>query len=108
LPLEALMLECGGFKDIAAGKVSELVYWKVTGSGQKPVEKKSIKPKDYSVGEMIADAAAGLQELVERFDDPATPYLSQPHADAKPRFSDYEHLARTKEWGVSGDEEDAA
>jgi len=108
LPLEALILECGGFDKITAGKVNELVYWKVTGSGQKPVEKKSVKPKDYSVGEMIADAATGLQELVERFDDPATPYLSQPHADAKPRFSDYEHLARTKEWGVSGDEEDAA
>ncbi len=108
LPLEGLMLECGGFEKITAGQVSELVYWKVTGSGQKPVEKKSVKPKDYSVGEMIADAATGLQELVERFDDPATPYLSQPHADAKPRFSDYEHLARTKEWGVSGDEEEAA
>ena len=108
LPLEALILECGGFDKITAGKVSELVYWKVTGSGRTPVEKKSVRPKDYSVSEMIADAATGLQELVERFDDPTTPYLSQPHADAKPRFSDYDHLARTKEWGVSGDEEEAA
>ncbi len=108
LPLEALMLERGGFKDIATGTVNELVYWKVTGSGRVPVEKKSIHPKDYSVGEMVTDAEAGLKELVARFDDQATSYLSQPHADAKPRFSDYEHLARTKEWGVSGDEEEAA
>ena len=108
LPLEALMLERSGFEKITAGQVNELVYWKVTGSGQKPVEKKSIKPKDYSVGEMIADAETGLKELVERFDDAGTPYLSQPHADAKPRFSDYEHLARTKEWGVSGEEGEEA
>jgi ATP-dependent helicase/nuclease subunit B len=108
LPLEGLMLECGGFEKIPSGKVSELVYWKVTGSGQKPVEKKSAQPKNYSVEEMIADAATGLQGLVERFDKAATPYLSQPHADAKPRFSDYDHLARVKEWGVSGDDEEAA
>ena len=108
LPLEALMLERGGFEKITAGQVNELVYWKVTGSGQKPVEKKSVTPKDYSVSDMISDAEAGLKGLVESFDNVKTPYLSQPHADAKPRFSDYEHLARTKEWGVSGDEEDTA
>jgi ATP-dependent helicase/nuclease subunit B len=104
LPLEALMLERGGFEKIPAGKTSALVYWKVTGSGQKPVEKKSVAPKDYSITQMIEDAEAGLKALVERFDDAATPYLSQPRADAKPRFSDYDHLARIKEWGVSGDE----
>jgi ATP-dependent helicase/nuclease subunit B len=104
LPLEALMLERGGFEKIPAGKASALVYWKVTGSGQKPVEKKSVTPKDYSVEQMVADAEAGLKALVDRFDDAATPYLSQPRADARPRFSDYEHLARTKEWGVAGDD----
>lgn len=105
LPLEALLLEKGGFGQIPAGKVSDLVYWKVTGSGQRPVEKKSVRPKDYSVEQMIEDAGTGLKALVERFDDPATPYLSQPRADAKPRFSDYEHLSRIREWGISGDDE---
>jgi ATP-dependent helicase/nuclease subunit B len=108
LPLEALMLERGGFEKISAGAVTELVYWKVTGSGQKPVEKKSVLPKGYSVAEMVTDAEAGLKALVEKFDDPATPYLSQPRTGAKPRFSDYEHLARTKEWGVLDDEGEEA
>jgi ATP-dependent helicase/nuclease subunit B len=108
LPLEALILERGGFENIPSGTVDALVYWKVTGSGQKPVEKKSVSPKEYSVGQMVADAEVGLKALVERFDDAATPYISQPRAAAKPRFSDYEHLARTREWGVSGDDGDEA
>ncbi len=108
LPLEALILEKGGFDKIPAGKVSELIYWKVTGSGQRPVERKTIRSKDYSLEQMITDAECGLKELVQKFDDPAVPYISQPRADHKPRFSDYEHLARVKEWAISGDDEDEA
>ncbi|MFH1157991.1 MAG: double-strand break repair protein AddB [Pseudomonadota bacterium] len=107
LPLEAVILEKGGFEKIS-GKVSELIYWKVTGSGQNPVEKKSAVPKDASADQIIADAEAGLKALVARFDDASTPYLSRPRHDAKPRFSDYEHLARTKEWSVAGDDGEEA
>jgi len=32
--------------------------------------------------------------LVDRFDDPAVPYLAVPVPARKPRFSDYEHLER--------------
>lgn len=106
LPLEAMMLENGAFKDIAAGgKTSQLVYWKVTGSGQKPVEMSFVKPKDYTIDDMVADAYQGLSDLIEKFKDETTPYISQPRADAKPKFSDYEHLARVKEWSISGDDE---
>jgi ATP-dependent helicase/nuclease subunit B len=105
LPLEALMLAKGAFDGIPAGETSELVYWKVTGSGQKPVEQVTISGKDFSVADMTAAAEDGLLTLVEKFDDPATPYLSQPRADAKPKFSDYNHLARVREWGLSGDDE---
>ena len=108
LPLEALMLEKGAFEKIPAGTVQDLVYWKVTGSGQKPVEKKSVTPKEYSISQMIADAESGLKALVAEFDNAATPYLSQPRASALPRFSDYAHLARVKEWGVSGEDGEEA
>ncbi|HYD18210.1 MAG TPA: double-strand break repair protein AddB [Patescibacteria group bacterium] len=108
LPLEALMLQQGAFKDIPAGPVSDLVYWRVTGSGQKPVESKSVIGKDHDLGSVVEQAATGLISLVEKFDDPATPYFSQPRAEAKSRFSDYEHLARVKEWSIAGEEEEAA
>ncbi len=106
LPLEALMLRRGGFDKIKDGNVSALIYWKVTGSGRMPVEKKEVNPKGVNIEDLIAEAEAGLRKLVASFDDPETPYRSQPRADAKPQYSDYEHLARVKEWGVSGDDDD--
>jgi len=38
-----------------------------------------------------------LRELIEQFDDPATPYRVVPAAQWKPRFSDYAQLERRDE-----------
>ena len=43
---------------------------------------------------LVDRVLAKLRGLVERFDDPATPYLAMPVAARRPRFSDYEHLER--------------
>ncbi len=52
---------------------------------------------------MLAERArAGLAQLVAAFDDPETPYESRPRAEWAPRYSDYEHLARVKEWSAPG------
>jgi ATP-dependent helicase/nuclease subunit B len=58
---------------------------------------------------MAAHALAGLQKRVAAFDQRETPYV----AWATPQFmgkwgGDYDHLGRLWEWGVIGDEEDAA
>jgi ATP-dependent helicase/nuclease subunit B len=110
LPLEALMLQKGGFENIPAGSVEELVYWQVTGTGQLPVKRIELAADDYTAKQLAEEAEEGLRTLIELFRDEKTPYLSQPRADAKPKFSDYEHLARLREWGISGDDstEDAA
>ena len=50
--------------------------------------------------------APGCIVLIAAFDDPATPYLARPRAEHAPRFSDYEHLARVKEWSAAGDDGD--
>ena len=56
----------------------------------------------------LADAArAGLGGLIARFDDPATPYTPMPRPLRAPRFNDYAHLARLKEWSIGGYAEDA-
>ena len=52
--------------------------------------------------EATDQALAGLMGLIARFDLPETPYLSQPRGLA-PRFSDYAHLARVKEWSAGGE-----
>ncbi len=108
LPLEALMLEKGAFAQIPEGKVADLVYWRVTGSGQKPVERRSCLGRDADIRDVVKGAEEGLKSLVDHFDNVEVPYISQPRAEAKPKFSDYDHLARVKEWGISGEEEEAA
>jgi len=98
LPLEAMMAARGGFKDVPAGDVAEIAFWRL--SGGRPV----AEIKAYDAPQFAADAYDGLCRLIAAFDDPATPYLARPRAEHAPRFSDYEHLARVKEWSASGDD----
>ena len=52
-------------------------------------------------------AKDGLARLIAAFDRPETPYRSWPNPSRGPRYSDYVHLARVKEWllGAAGDGE---
>jgi ATP-dependent helicase/nuclease subunit B len=50
--------------------------------------------------QLVAEAEAGLRRLIAIYDDAATPYASRPNPDAAPRYSDYDHLARVKEWSA--------
>jgi ATP-dependent helicase/nuclease subunit B len=98
LPLEAMIAEAGGFANIAAGAVARLEYWRLKG-GDPAGE---IKALSLDPAGLIAAAREGLARLVAAFDDPRTAYEARPRPDQAPRFSDYEHLARVKEW--AGDE----
>ena len=103
LPLEAALAMEGGFEGVPAAPVSCLEFWRLSG-GDPPGQR---LPAGDDVGVLAQTALAGLERLVARFDDPATPYLSQPDAGRAPRWSDYEHLARIQEWSVvdgGGDE----
>jgi ATP-dependent helicase/nuclease subunit B len=101
LPLEAAMAEAGGFRDIAAGAVAELAFWRLAG-GDPPGE---VKPVKGDPATLAAEARAGLEELIRQFDDPATPYRSRPRPAMAPRYTDYAHLARVQEWSLGGDGE---
>jgi ATP-dependent helicase/nuclease subunit B len=54
------------------------------------------------VPETVEKTRAGLVRLIAAFDDPSMPYRSRPRPDHQPRFSDYDHLARVKEWLAGG------
>ncbi len=99
LPLEAAIAAAGGFAPLPAGRVERLTFWQLSG-GEPAGKEKRLKADPRDLAE---DALAGLRALVDRFDDPATPYLARPHSAYAPRFSDYAHLARVKEW-LSGDD----
>ena len=48
-------------------------------------------------GALIDQVIARVKALIERFDDPSTPYLAVPSPLWAPRFSDYRHLERLAE-----------
>ena len=98
LSLEAAIATAGGFQGVDAAEVAALAYWKLSGaetSGE-------ITAIGGDAGALAGESAAGLQVLIERFDDPATPYHPVPCPALAPRWNDYAHLARHKEWSVPG------
>jgi len=100
LPIEAVILKDGGFKDLPLGAVSRLLFWRL--SGGDPGGKESSAGND--VARLADEALAGLTDLIAAFDDPNTPYAARPHPDRAPKYSDYLHLARVKEWSAGGEE----
>ncbi|HBR68646.1 MAG TPA: double-strand break repair protein AddB [Rhodospirillaceae bacterium] len=104
LPLEAAILMQGGFEGIGSADPGVLSYWKL-GGGSPPGDDITA---DSGVEDAAIRALEGLQGLVAAFNNPDTPYYSLPAADNIPRYSDYSHLARVKEWTVLGDDSEEA
>jgi ATP-dependent helicase/nuclease subunit B len=102
LPLEAAMAAAGAFENLPAGAIAALAHWRLSG-GDPPGEIKEVK-KDATA--LAADALSGLRALVEAFAHPESRYLALPDPAAAPRYNDYAHLERIKEWSVV-DGEDA-
>ena len=98
LSLEAAIAGAGGFAGVDAAEVSALAYWKLSGA-ETAGEITAIGDDASALGRT---AAQGLRGLVARFDDPATPYHPVPRPALAPRWNDYAHLARHKEWSVPG------
>ena len=96
LPLEAAIARAGGFAGVAGDTVETLLYWRL-GGGDPAGE---VSPAGPDAAVLAEQALAGLMALVTAFDDPATGYESRPRPEQAPRFSDYEHLARVKEWST--------
>ncbi|MBN8520409.1 MAG: double-strand break repair protein AddB [Alphaproteobacteria bacterium] len=96
LPLEALILSEGGFKEVPARPVSHLAYWIITG-GRTPGEVMAMDDIQ-NISPLIARARDMITGLMTAFADPQTPYLCRPRPGFLPDFDDYELLARVKEW----------
>lgn len=94
LPLESLILRQGGFEGLPAGRSAALEYWRLTG-GEPAGE---TRAQDQRIEALVEAAEIGLLRLIAEFDNPETPYLAIPDPSVAPRFDDYAHLARAKEW----------
>ncbi len=101
LTLEGAILREGGFKGLRPGSISEITY--VTLKGGDPAG----KPEDITFKEGTPDtqsdyALKRLKELAVKFENAGTPYLSLVHPMWTNHYGDYDHLARVKEWSLSG------
>ncbi len=93
LPVEGLIAEAGGFKDVAAATVSGMQYWAF-----KDEQVKGIKGAD-SAG-ALAVTREIVQNLINAYADEKHPYLVKPRPSDVGNSSDYDHLSRLDEWCV--------
>jgi ATP-dependent helicase/nuclease subunit B len=105
LTLEAAMLRREGFEELPRLEAEEAIYLKLGGAAGG--EEKHAGGKGENIGKLAEQHFAGLQTLLNAFASEDTPYLSRPFPKFVPRFSDYDHLARVKEWSATGGESDA-
>ena len=105
LTLEAAMLRQGGFEALPSLETEEAIYLKLGGAGGG--EEKHAGGKSEKILELAEQHFVGLKMLLDAFACEDTPYLSRPFPKFAPRFSDYDHLARVKEWSATGGESDS-
>ena len=102
LTLEAAILRKGGFKDIPAGaSVASLVYVRLRG-GEPAGEEKRIQFDDSTPDAEADNALTQLIGVAARFAVETQPYLSLVHPMWKTHYGEYDHLARVKEWSLTG------
>ena len=97
LPLEAAMAAQGGFENLSPAQTSRLLFLRLTG-GETAGERRAISPDG-----LVDETWTHLVALLAQYEKEETPYLSRPRPMFQGRFSDYDHLARVKEWSASGE-----
>jgi ATP-dependent helicase/nuclease subunit B len=103
LTLEAAIALDGGFADVKADSIGELIYIVLKG-GAVAGEAKAVKLDDSTPDAEAMAAKVGLARFVAAFDDPSMPYHSKPRVLLERFAGDYDHLARVKEWSSGGEE----
>jgi len=104
LPLEAVILQGGGFKDLPTGAVmgpvTALSY--IEAKGGDPAGK--ITTLDgKGLDEIIQQSETELVLLINHFDKESTPYkaMRRKAFQGAYEYDDYAHLARVDEWGAN-------
>jgi ATP-dependent helicase/nuclease subunit B len=108
LTLEGAILRQGGFVGIAAnGKLDELMYVALRG-GAPAGDPRTIKFKDSSPDAEADLALQKLAALAKRFLVDEAPYFPLVTPKWQASYGAYDHLARVKEWSLTGDGEEEA
>jgi len=120
LPLEALVLENGGFDgrgfgkkqsahnesrcaSIAGGQAGYLGYWRINGAQ----DAGQVVSVEGDITDTINLAKEGLESLVQTYRDEEVPYYCMPDTSQMLRYYDYELVSRLKEWSVVDDQDNS-
>lgn len=103
LPLTGLIVMHGGFEALGPTPVQGFEYVRVISRSGKKGDDSGASGDDCAA--MIEEADAGLRELMRHFNDPQTPYPSQPRPQYVDDYGDYDHLARRRERNAQGSDE---
>ncbi len=100
LPLEAAIAIHGGYPELPNTHchilIQSLEFWQLCGNAAGG--KRKIIDTDPQA--TATTALVGLRDLIATFDRAETGYAARPRPSVAPRYSDYEHLARVKEWSA--------
>lgn len=94
LPIEGLIAKFGGFEDIPAAEINKLIYWQL---GRTEIA------AENNMDELLDKSYERIVTLASVFDFEKTAYISRPNPKHAPKYSDYEHLSRLREWSVAED-----
>lgn len=96
LPLEGLIASIGGFekdgKKLPPKQIKHLFYF----SPKNAI--RSVDETADALEDILEQTKEHIQKMIDAFDDENTPYLYNPNPQNINEYSDYEQLARFKEW----------
>src|SRR5690606_1678815 len=106
LSLTAAIARAGGFEGVGRPEPAQLLY--VTVTGRRPPARLADrsgddqKRDDQPVAQTVDEALEGLKALIARYEKPTQAFVSRdaPQFAQRP-VSDYDHLARVREWAVA-------
>lgn len=110
LSLTAAIARAGGFPGLGAPEPGQLLY--VTVTGRRPPATEVDRSGDAQsrdaqpIADTVDQALRGLNRIIAAYDRPDQAYVSRsaPQFAQRP-VSDYDHLARVREWSVADDSE---
>jgi ATP-dependent helicase/nuclease subunit B len=94
LLLEAAMLARGGFDNVPKARARAIIYWRF-GGGDPTAHEVKLDGSAYEAGE---EALSSLRGLLQRYADPEQAFLCKPRVQFIKPYSEYDLLARRKEW----------
>lgn len=98
LPLEALILQGGGFAETGVLSAEALAYIQFSG-GLEPGRYQEVKG---DIAALVARAEAALIARIARYDEEDSVYLPRVNPMRADTPGDYDHLSRVREWSLIG------